>query len=217
MSHTCPNVLIHCVFSTKNRRDSIPDELLEKTRMHFVGIGKGHDIPVISAGGTANHAHLLIALPATMALAIAVQVLKANSSRWLAEHSLDFAWQEGYGAFSVSTSNVNAVKHYIEHQAEHHAKHSFEDEFVALLAKTQRGLRFTIRLRMRKCRPYGTRLLTRTQPGTAVTGFPMSPLRGWSILAGTRRHFLRPGFISLLRQPARTNLRTLSHSAFPLR
>jgi putative transposase len=77
MAHTYPNILIHCIFSTKNRRNSIPDELLETLRMYFVGIGKSHDIPVLCAGGTANHAHLLIALPATMLLAKAVQVLKA--------------------------------------------------------------------------------------------------------------------------------------------
>jgi len=65
-----------------------------------------------------------------------VQALKANSSRWLSEHGFEFEWQEGYGAFSVSASNLAAVKHYIEHQAEHHAKHSFEDEFVALLRKS---------------------------------------------------------------------------------
>jgi putative transposase len=109
--------------------------LLEKLRMYFVGIGKNHEIPVLCAGGTANHAHLLIALPATMPLAKAVQVLKANSSRWLGEHGFDFAWQDGYGAFSVSASNVKVVTRYIEHQAEHHAKHSFEDEFVSLLRK----------------------------------------------------------------------------------
>jgi putative transposase len=133
MAHTYPNVLIHCIFSTKHRRDSIPDDLREKLSMYFVGIGKGHDIPVLCAGGTANHAHLLIALPASMPLAKAMQVVKANSSRWLSEHGFDFAWQEGYGAFSVSASNLEAVRHYIEHQAEHHAKHSFEDEsFPAL-------------------------------------------------------------------------------------
>jgi putative transposase len=97
MAHTYPNVLIHCVFSTKQRRASIPDELREKLSMYFVGIGKGHDIPVLCAGGTANHAHLLFVLPATMPLAKAIQVLKANSSRWLGEHGFDFAWQEGYG------------------------------------------------------------------------------------------------------------------------
>ncbi len=136
MAHTYPNVLVHCVFSTKNRSNLIRDDLREKLSMYFVGIGKGHDIPVLCAGGTANHAHLLIALPATLPLAKAIQVLKANSSRWLGEHGFDFAWQEGYGAFSVCASNADAVRHYIEHQIEHHAKHSFEDEFVSLLRKS---------------------------------------------------------------------------------
>jgi putative transposase len=135
MAHSYPNVLIHCVFSTKNRRDLIPDDLREKLSMYFVGIGKGHNIPVLCAGGTANHAHLLIALPASVPLAKAIQVLKANSSRWLSQHGFDFSWQEGYGAFSVSASNVEAVRIYIERQPEHHAKHSFEDEFIALLRK----------------------------------------------------------------------------------
>jgi putative transposase len=137
MTHTYPIVLVHCVFSTKNRSTSIPDDLLEKLFMYFLGIGKDHGIPVRCAGGTANHAHLLIALPATVPLAKAVQVLKANSSRWLGEHGFDFAWQEGYGAFSVSASNADAVRHSIEHQDEHHARHSFEDEFVSLLRKSK--------------------------------------------------------------------------------
>ena len=69
MAHTYPNVLIHCIFSTKLRRSSIPDDLRERLSMYFVGIGKSHDISVLCAGGTANHAHLLIALPATVPLA----------------------------------------------------------------------------------------------------------------------------------------------------
>lgn len=136
MAHTYPNVIVHLVFSTKERRNTIPNELQENLGRYFVGIGRSHDIPVLCAGGTSNHAHLLIALPATVPLAKAVQVLKANSSRWLGEHGFDFAWQEGYAAFSVSASNVAAVKYYIEHQAEHHAKHSFEDEFVSWLRKS---------------------------------------------------------------------------------
>jgi len=135
MAHAYSNVLIHCVFSTKQRRDTIPEELRENLARYFVGIGKGHEIPVLGAGGTANHAHLLIALPATMPLAKAIQVLKANSSRWLGDHGFDFAWQDGYGAFSVSASNAEAVKHYIQHQPEHHVKRTFEDEFVSLLRK----------------------------------------------------------------------------------
>jgi REP element-mobilizing transposase RayT len=135
MAHTYPNILVHCVFSTKNRVNSIPDELQEKLSIYLVGIGKGHNIPVLCAGGTRNHVHLMIALPATVPLAKAVQVLKANSSRWLRQHGFDFAWQDGYGAFSVSSSNADAVRHYIDHQDEHHSKHSFEDEFVSLLRK----------------------------------------------------------------------------------
>lgn len=136
MAHTYPNILVHYVFSTKNRQNLIPIELLEKLSMYFVGIGKGHDIPVLCAGGTANHSHLLTALPSTMTAAKAIQVLKANSSRWLGDHGFDFSWQDGYGAFSVSASNVDAVRKYIANQYEHHAKYSFEDEFVSLLRKS---------------------------------------------------------------------------------
>ena len=102
----------------------------------FVGIGKNKGIPVLAAGGTANHAHVLIALPCDMPVAKAIQLIKANSSRWIAEHRIDFAWQEGYGAFSVSASNLEAVKEYIGHQPEHHAKRNYEEEFLALLRKS---------------------------------------------------------------------------------
>ncbi len=85
---------------------------------------------------------MLIALRTDLTLAKAVQVLKANSSRWIGEQGINFAWQEGYGAFSVSTSNKAAVEEYIDHQTEHHAKHSYEDEFLALLRKS--GVEFEI-------------------------------------------------------------------------
>ena len=134
MSHSYPNVLVHCVFSTKERRDRIPDELRHKLWCYLAAVGRNHKIPVLEAGGTANHAHVLLALPGNMPLSEAIQALKANSSRWMGEHGIDFWWQEGYGAFSVSASNVGRVRDYIAHQAEHHRKRSFEEEFVALLA-----------------------------------------------------------------------------------
>src|SRR5258708_31041212 len=136
MAHTYPNVLIHCVFSTKERRNTIPNELLPGLLSYINGIGSNIRVPVIAAGGVSNHVHLLIALPASITLAKAVQTFKANSSPWMGEHGIAFACQDGYGAFSVSASNRNAVKQYVEHQAEHHRKHSFEDEFVALLEKS---------------------------------------------------------------------------------
>ena len=136
MAHKYPNVVIHLVFSTKERRDLIPPQLQTSLWHYLAGIGRNHKIPVLSVGGTTNHVHLLIALPATVTVANTVQILKANSSRWLGEHGIAFAWQEGYGAFSVSPSHAATVRNYIDHQAEHHARRSYEDEFLTLLRKT---------------------------------------------------------------------------------
>ncbi|HKV80476.1 MAG TPA: hypothetical protein VJP02_20165 [Candidatus Sulfotelmatobacter sp.] len=136
MAHTCPNILIHSVFSTKNRQSLIPDDLREKLSMYFVGIGQGHNIPVLCAGGTRQSRSFPDRAACFHAFLQDYSGVKANSSRWLGEHGFNFAWLEGYGAFSVTASNAEAVRHYIEHQAEHHAKHSFEDEFVLLLRKS---------------------------------------------------------------------------------
>jgi len=136
LSHTYPNVLIHCVFSTKERRPVIPEALVPKLFKYLNGIGSNIQVPVIAAGGTENHVHMLIALPASITLAKAMQTFKANSSRWIGEHGIDFAWQHGYAAFSVSASNRDAVLQYINNQADHHRKRSFEDEFEALLKKS---------------------------------------------------------------------------------
>ena len=126
----------HCVFSTKERRDTIPPKLQERLWAYLSGIAKNLGIELLAAGGTANHIHLLIALPPKLPLAEAVQKLKANSSRWLGEHKIAFEWQKGYGAFSVSPSLLNTVQEYIRHQAEHHQKRNFEEEFLTLLRKS---------------------------------------------------------------------------------
>jgi putative transposase len=87
-------------------------------------------------GGTENHGHVLLSLPADMALAKAMQWIKGASSRWMNEtHTKDFAWQEGYGAFTVGISQMAATIAYIQSQAEHHRKRSFEEEFIAFLKK----------------------------------------------------------------------------------
>jgi putative transposase len=92
---------------------------------------------LIVTGGTNNHVHILIALPAATPLAKAIQDLKGNSSRWLNQKSPGFAWQEGYAAFSVSQSNKQAVMNYICDQPEHHARRTFEEELVAMLRKSE--------------------------------------------------------------------------------
>jgi putative transposase len=103
--------------------------------IRFLQVSREHNIPLLAAGGTANHTHLLFLLPATISLASVIRSLKANSSRFMHERGFKFAWQSGYGAFSVSVSQLDKVVAYVRGQREHHAKMSFEDEFVALLKK----------------------------------------------------------------------------------
>jgi putative transposase len=87
-------------------------------------------------GGTADHCHVLLSLAATIPLAKAVQLLKGASSKWMNEkHTKGFAWQEGYGAFTVGVSQKPNTIAYIQSQAEHHRTHSFEEEFTAFLRK----------------------------------------------------------------------------------
>jgi putative transposase len=103
---------------------------------YLLGIANNLRVKTLAIGGTSNHIHILLAVPPTMPIAEAAQKLKANSSRWLGEQGLTFQWQEGYGAFSVSPSLVDAVKRYIRNQEEHHRKRSFEEEFRLLLEKS---------------------------------------------------------------------------------
>ena len=130
MAHTYASNFVHCIFSTKERRPVIADERRPNLYAYLGGIARSEGFTLVSVGGTANHVHLLILLPATACLAKAVQNIKGSSSRWMGRA---FAWQEGYGAFSVSPSQVPVVKRYISNQETHHRKHSFEDEFTAML------------------------------------------------------------------------------------
>ena len=134
MSHTYTSTLFHVVFSTKERRPAIaePAELWA----YLAGVARNLHYESFAIGGTENHVHALLSLPGHVPVAEAVQKLKANSSRWLREDRVWTGWQEGYGAFSVSASNVDAVRHYIQNQAEHHRRRSFEDEFLTLLMKS---------------------------------------------------------------------------------
>jgi putative transposase len=130
MPHTYASIFVHCVFSTKARHPLIPTDRAPELYAYLSGIAHGEGFSIVVAGGTANHVHTLIALPASATLATAVQKLKGSSSRWMGR---GFSWQEGYGAFSVSPSQLPVVKKYIQNQETHHRKRSFEEEFVALL------------------------------------------------------------------------------------
>jgi REP-associated tyrosine transposase len=130
MAHTYANNFIHCVFSTKNRRPIIPVTRTADLYAYLGGIARGEGFSLIAAGGTENHVDLLFVLPASHTLADAIQKMKGSSSRWMGK---GFSWQEGYGAFSVSPSQVPVVTKYIQNQEEHHRKRDFEQEFIALL------------------------------------------------------------------------------------
>jgi putative transposase len=135
MSHTHASVLVHCVFSTKNRANIIPD--CEALWRYLAVLAKDNKITLLAAGGTKNHVHLLMGVPPAATLAKVMKEMKGNSSRWLHEHGHRFAWQEGYGAFSVNPAQHETVIRYIDTQAEHHRKWSFEQEFMTLLKKSQ--------------------------------------------------------------------------------
>jgi putative transposase len=105
MSHTYVSDLVHCVFSTKNRRSLISHEIQSDLWSFLGGIARKNGFKALIAGGTENHVHVLLSLSATMSLAKAMQLIKGASSHWINEkHTQDFAWQEGYGAFTVGIS-----------------------------------------------------------------------------------------------------------------
>jgi putative transposase len=135
MSHSYAQNTVHLVFSTKDRSKMIGPNLRAKLWAYIVGICRKEGIFVHVLGGTADHIHLLLQLPPTHSIARAVLTIKSNSSRWARQMRSDFAWQEGYAAFSVSASVLPIVQRYIENQEEHHRKMSFEEEYLAFLRK----------------------------------------------------------------------------------
>lgn len=138
MAHTFANLLVHVIFSTKDRRPSLDASLKPRLLAYMGGILRELGGCALSIDGRADHVHLLATLPPAVALADAVRTVKANSSRWVHEQFPDcsgFAWQTGYGAFSVSHSNLEQVRAYIAGQEEHHRQVSFQEEFIAFLRR----------------------------------------------------------------------------------
>jgi putative transposase len=127
----------HVVFSTKERQPWIEPGWRDDLYGYLGGCVKTLGGVPVEIGGVADHVHLLLGLRATHCLADVVREIKTASSRWVHEelHLPRFGWQEGYGAFTVSRSNVQPVRNYIATQPEHHQKRRFEDEYLDLLKK----------------------------------------------------------------------------------
>ncbi len=134
MSHTYTNLLTHFVFRTKDSMNLITNEIKPELYAYMGGLTKELKGKPLAINGMLDHVHLLVSLPPTVSASDAMQFIKANSSKWVSEKfGNPFGWQIGYGAFSVSRSNVDAVVKYIQNQEEHHQKYDFKEEFLKLL------------------------------------------------------------------------------------
>ena len=140
MANTYTSLNYHIVFSTKNRELWLKEDIRERLWPYLGGIARENGMKALEIGGVADHVHLLLSIPASMALSKAVQLIKGGSSHWMKEtfpKVTGFAWQDGYGAFTVSQSQLDAVREYIRNQEEHHRTKSFAEEYRAFLERHQ--------------------------------------------------------------------------------
>ncbi len=136
MPQTCGNIVVHLIFSTKDRRPLIKPEIRADLFAYLGGIIREMRGTAVIVNGTVDHVHVLAQIRPAQSAAEIARVIKTNSSRWVHEKlHTEFALQAGYGVFSVSESNVACVTHYIATQEEHHQKHSFKEESLAFLRK----------------------------------------------------------------------------------
>ena len=139
MSQSLSKILVHAVFSTKDRRPFLKDRVLrEELYKYLGGILKDHDCQPIIIGGVEDHVHVLSSLTRTWEAAEMIKEMKRSSSLWLKgkdKSVAEFAWQGGYGIFSIGFSQIGFVKRYIANQEEHHRKVSFQDEFRLFLMR----------------------------------------------------------------------------------
>jgi putative transposase len=139
VAQSLAKILLHVVFSTKDRQPFLRDKLLREALHRYLGgILENLDCQPLMIGGVEDHIHALFVLSRTAVTADAIKELKRSSSVWLKRRSPElasFAWQSGYGAFSIGFSQVDAVRSYIVRQEEHHRKTSFQEEYRELLSR----------------------------------------------------------------------------------
>ena len=137
MSRTFTNLLTHLIFSTKNREHLIVPDIKTELYAYLGGLTKELKGKAYGINGDADHVHMLVNLPPVVSISEALRFIKSNSSGWLHDKwpRRNFSWQPGYGAFSVSKSNVREVLTYIENQEAHHRKTTFKAEYLDFLRK----------------------------------------------------------------------------------
>ncbi len=138
MAQTLTCLKVHVVFSTKDRRPIITPEIEPELYAYLGGTMRNLDSRCLAAGGARDHVHLLISLSKNIALSRLMEEIKKSSSKWIkakGEGLQSFAWQDGYGAFSIGESQVEALRRYIAAQKERHQKQTFQQELVAFLKR----------------------------------------------------------------------------------
>ena len=138
MANTFTSLHYHVIFSTKHREPWISPDLEERVWKFLGGIACENGMKALLIGGMPDHVHLALALPPAQSVSKALQLLKGGSSKWIKDalpQMRGFAWQDGYGAFSVSKSNLPEVTAYIQNQREHHRIKTFQEEFLAFLVR----------------------------------------------------------------------------------
>ena len=137
MPQSLSKVLVHLIFSTKNREPLIGPDIRPRLHGYLVGILDKLKSPSLQTGGVADHIHILLALGRTISQAELVEEVKKSSSKWMKSDGgvAGFSWQAGYGAFSIGESQADTVIHYIQNQEEHHRKVTFQDEFRKFLER----------------------------------------------------------------------------------
>ncbi len=138
MPSSYTHLLYHFVFSTKERQPLITPRLQAELYPYMGDIVREQRGILLDIGGMPDHVHLVVRMRPDIAVAAMLRLVKANSSKWASERpdlTTEFAWQVGYGAFTVSASQVSALRQYVQTQEEHHHKQTFQEEFVALLKK----------------------------------------------------------------------------------
>jgi putative transposase len=136
MANTYTQLYIHAIFAVRNREGIISETWAERLQQYITTILQNNGHKMIAIGGMSDHLHLFFGYNPTESLSHLIQEIKRDSSLWINQEKLvngKFYWQEGYGAFSYSHSQINAVANYVNNQKQHHTKQSFQDEYLKIL------------------------------------------------------------------------------------
>ena len=140
MPQSLSRILVHLVFSTKERARLLSPATQNELHPYLAVVLRDNGCPALQVGGVDDHVHLLFGLSRTLSIGQVVEIVKTSSSKWLKTKGpelAEFHWQGGYGAFSVSQSNADEVVRYIQSQETHHRTQTFQEEFRKFLERYQ--------------------------------------------------------------------------------